>query len=367
MSQFTAQDWITRLFLRLKQRGYLLGVDEYQAALMAAEAGYAETEAAFIEMVQILWCHSRSQQSQLVPIWQDLQQQNKKRQDFRPDRQEQQEQESDTTDRVQQEQEEENLYDETVTTPAEVQSTSEVVSIPIQAPAFTPIEQEGILSLNNYFPLSRRSMVYGWRFLQRMVVDGAKTVLDVTATVQRVTEQGYYLEPVYRRQKRNRAELLLLIDQNGSMMPFHRFARDLVETAREESLLQLENVQVFYFHNVPASHVYKDVYLTQPIEFKDVLLRCSRDTTVLVMSDAGAARGYRRQERIQETTRFLLKLRQRTGLIAWLNPMSRQRWMGSSAEILSYLVPMFQMDRSGFIEAIDVLRGLVRVTEEEAL
>jgi uncharacterized protein len=80
MSQFDAQFWIVRLFLRLRQRGYLLGVDEYQAALKAAETGYAQSGEALLEMVQILWCHSRSQQNQIVPIWQALQREMEKQQ-----------------------------------------------------------------------------------------------------------------------------------------------------------------------------------------------------------------------------------------------------------------------------------------------
>ena len=241
-----------------------------------------------------------------------------------------------------------------------IQPKPEVASLPVQAP-FGPIEREGILPLQNYFPLSRRSMVYGWRFLQRPVADGCKTVLGIPATIQAVTEQGYYLAPVYRRQQHNAAKLVLLIDQNGSMMPFHRFARDLVETAQEESPLQKENVQVFYFHNVPASHVYQDLYLTSPVPIQEVLGQCDRETSVLIVSDAGAARGYRRQERIQETTRFLLQLQKQTHWVAWLNPMSRSRWVGSSAEILSYLVPMFPMDRLGFGDAIDVMRGVSKI------
>jgi uncharacterized protein len=366
MSHFVAKDWVPLLFLRLKHRGYLLGVPEYQAAIEAVEAGYAQTESALIEMVQILWCHSRSQQSQLVPIWQDLYQLSRDQADLStryPDRADRDEQEIDRPERPQQEQE--SLDSDITETIVEPQPQPEVVSVPIQAPAFSPIDSEDMLSLRSYFPLSRRSMVYGWRFLQRLVTDGAKQALDIPATIRRVTDQGYYLEPVYGRRKRNCAELLLLVDQDGSMMPFHRFSRDLVETAREESLLQPENVRTFYFHNVPAEYVYKDIYLTQPIELKKVVAQCTNDTSVLVVSDAGAARGYRRQERIQETTRFLLQLRQRTALLAWLNPMSRQRWIGTSAEILAYLVPMFQMDRLGFVDAIDVLRGLTRAMEEE--
>jgi uncharacterized protein with von Willebrand factor type A (vWA) domain len=335
-----------------------LGVDEYQAALKAVEAGFAQDETAFVEMVQILWCHSRSQQNQLVPIWQDLQREAQKLKDPLPDRKDN----IDPPDPKLPEQVKQQQPDpEPLVREIEVQPKQEVASLPVQAP-FIPIEREGILSLQNYFPLPRRSMVYGWRFLRRPVADGCKNVLDIPATIQGVTEQGYYLAPVYRRQQRNGARLLLLIDQNGSMMPFHRFARDLVETAREESLLQEENVQVFYFHNVPTSHVYQDLYLTSPVPIKEVLGQCDGDTSVLIVSDAGAARGYRRQERIQDTTRFLLQLQKQTRLIAWLNPMSRPRWVGSSAEILSYLVPMFQMDRFGFAEAIDVMRGLAKAS-----
>jgi uncharacterized protein len=361
MSSFDAQDWIVRLFLRLRQRGYVLGVDEYQAALAAAKCGYAEDEDALIEMVQILWCHSRSQQSQLVTIWQTLQREV---------------QSQDSRDDLKNRLEPEDVGSESLTekeyAPAELEPLtqverspqSEVASLPVKAP-FMPLEREGLLSLQNYFPVSRRSMVYGWRFLRLPVADGGKNVLDVAATIRRVTEQGYYLAPVYRRQERNGARLLLLIDQNGSMMPFHRFGRDLVETAKQESPLQPENVLVFYFQNVPSAYVYKDAYLTVPMPIQEMLEQCDRDTSVLVVSDAGAARGYRRQDRIQNTTRFLLQLRKQTSWIAWLNPMSRGRWVGSSAEILSYLVPMFQMDRFGFGEAIEAMRGLVKAAEGE--
>jgi len=365
MSQFDAQDWITRLFLRLKKRGYPLGVDEYRAALEAADAGYADDEETFLEMVQILWCHSRSQQNQLIPIWQGLQRETQKQQPSREERVDTQELPPSPTE-VSDDIKPQKIEPEPVIQQREMLPKQEVSSVPIQAP-FIPVENEVVLPLQSYFPLSRRSMIYGWRFLQRPIADGRRTVLDIPATIQRVTEQGYYVAPVYRRQQHNLARLVLLLDQNGSMMPFHRFSRDLAETALEESPLEEDNVRIFYFHNVPSSHVYQDLYLTNPVPTQEVLGYCDRDTSVLIVSDAGAARGYRRQERIQETTRFLLQLQKRTHLVAWLNPMSRSRWVGSSAEILSYLVPMFQVDRLEFGEAIDVVRGVTgpSVREDE--
>ena len=367
MSQFDAQDWITRLFLRLRQRGYSLGMGEYPVALKAVEAGYVESADALVEMVQIVWCHSRSQQTQLIPIWQELQievQKQREKQDEFKDRLGRDDLGQTSNDKPSEAKPQtlESIDQQEIT----VEPKSQIATLPVQAPAFTPNEREGILSLQNYFPVSRRSMVYGWRFLRRMMPDGGRTLLDVEGTIRRVTEAGFYLAPVYRQQQRNGAKLMLLIDQNGSMMPFHRFSRDMVETAREESRLQEENVRVFYFHNVPGEYVYQDVYLTKPVLMTEVLETCDGETSVLVVSDGGAARGYRRQGRIQETTRFLLKLKRRTSLIAWVNPMSRKRWRGSSAEILAYLVPMFEMSRMGFAEAIDALRGLNNVSVEES-
>jgi hypothetical protein len=164
---------------------------------------------------------------------------------------------------------------------------------------------------------------------------------------------------VLRQREVNRAQLLLLIDQNGSMMPLHQFTREVVETALYESGLPDGHVSACYFQNVPADYVYQDIFLTQPIELEAVLATCDSNTSVLVVSDAGAARGYRRLERIRATVRFLSRLRYTTQLCAWLNPIPIDRWQGNSAEMIANLVPMFQMDNDGLSNAIDVIRGLL--------
>ncbi len=363
MSEFEAQDAITRLFLRLR-RGYGLGLAEYRAALEAAEAGFAQDEAQFLELVGMLWCHSREQVAGMREGWAKLQREaaaaRSKAEDFSKNRPLPEPDEADSTDKPSSpkplpEAERAGL----------VESNPQPLSaLPVQAPR-SSVEWEESWDLRSNFPLSRRSMVYGWRALRRMVAVGGRTELDVEATVDAVVRQGGYAAPVYRCRRRNLARLLLLIDQNGSMMPFHRFTRDLVETAQVESPLQPENVQVFYFQNVPGNYVYQDVYLTKPIALDEALAGCDGDTSILIVSDGGAARGVRRQERIQETTRVLRKLKRRSPLLAWLNPLSAGRWEGSSAEILRYLVPMFAMDRVGFGNAIDVVRGVATLDGSE--
>jgi uncharacterized protein with von Willebrand factor type A (vWA) domain len=88
-----------------------------------------------------------------------------------------------------------------------------------------------------------------------------------------------------------------------------------------------------------------------------VLAGCSPDSSVLLVSDAGAARGYRTMTRIRTTTELIVRLKRLTTLIAWLNPMPKPRWRSTSAQFIGRLVPMFQMNNDGFSNAVDVLRG----------
>lgn len=353
MNSFDSQNLVTRAFIRLRQSGFQLGVGELLAARQAVEGGFGEDVEALAQTLKILWCHSVSQQSQFDPIWESLLVSSKSKHseklssaepkpEIRPERVEEIQEPSQSPP-----------PQEIIT---QIQPEPELASLPVRAP-LTLVENDDASALQAYYPISRRSMVYSWRYLRRPVADGALDVLDEEATIEQATRQGFYLAPVYRRREQNHAHLLLLVDQNGSMTPFHRFTRDLVETARDESSLQAEKVNVFYFHNVPATSVYQDFYLTEPIALKKVLATCDQETSILIVSDAGAARGYRKLERIRTTTSFLFQLKRYTTLIAWLNPMPEERWIGSSAEIIANLVPMYQMDNDGLSNAIDIVRG----------
>lgn len=353
MNSFNPQDLITHAFIRLRQSGFKLGVGELLAARQAVEGEFGETPKELAETLKILWCHSPSEQTQFDPIWESLPvNSNPKLLEKNPGQESKPEKHQEQEEKPQ----EKPSPAPSQKTGTEIKSELELASLPIRAP-FTPAETEDISTLQAYYPISRRSMIYSWRYLRRPVGDGPLNVLDVDATIEQTTRQGFYLAPVYRRQERNNAHLLMLLDQNGSMNPFHRFTRDLVETAFYESSLQPEKVDVFYFHNVPAASVYKDLYLTEPIALPTVLASCDNQTSILIVSDAGAARGYRELKRIRATTSFLFQLKPYSSLIAWLNPMPEERWIGSSAEIIANLVPMYQMDNNGLSNAIDIVRG----------
>lgn len=354
---------VQEAFLRLRKSGFQLGLDEYLAGLaLVVDRDVALPLANDLDSLKLalvlLWCSSQSEQKQFGPVWEKALTAVKASSQvvFEED---DSEPELPPVPPELPPQKTPVVAPET-TQPLEKESVPELdaAAQPVRAP-FTPAEIDHPSDLQSYWPVSRRSLSYSWRYLRRTVAAGPAEILDVAETVQQTAQQGFYWQPVMRQRDYNCAQLLLLIDQNGSMMPLHQFTREVVETALYESDLPEGQVTVCYFQNVPADYVYQDVFLTQPVELAAVLAACDNNTSVLIVSDAGAARGYRRLERIRATVRFLMRLRRTTQLCAWLNPMPVERWEGNSAEMIANLVAMFQMDDDGLSNAIDVVRGLL--------
>ncbi|MBE9070536.1 VWA containing CoxE family protein [Leptolyngbya cf. ectocarpi LEGE 11479] len=342
------EDLITQLFRRVRQP-FKLGMREYLAALDVLQGDFELSGREELQLIlQLLWCHSLPQQRLFEQIWHEVAQQvdsssSQSRSDV-PDHRPS----SESLPSV-------PLREEPM--PAEMPqprlSQPELEPLALQPP-LPSADIEDLPELQTYWPILRRSMAYAWRYLRRPRPDGPLDVLDIESTVDHVAKAGFFLSPVYHRREINHASLLLLIDQDGSMTPFHRFSRDLAETAQGGGLTR---VDVYYFHNVPTTHVYRDPRLTEPIALQEIWPLCDGDTSVLIFSDAGAARGGQHIERVRSTTEFLVPLQQRTELIGWLNPMPVDRWNGTSAELIAYLVAMEQMDQDGFSNLIEIIRG----------
>ena len=348
----------TEIFYRIRKKCEL-GMREYLAAIEAIRASY-ESRLELRKILQMLWCHSHKEKCFFEQEWEIIYQAALKAQSQRESEIEQLDRSKENIDR-------EDLHksddgqdlindrkNDNENAPDETENNINFSYDTFYAPSVRPSSDED-LDLGLYFPVSRRSMIYLWRFLRRPVADGVADVLDVKATVDRAARQGFYWQPVLRRRVNNRAHLLLLVDRGGSMTPCHRFAEDIVETACEDG--QFGRVDVFYFYNVPTGHVYADDRLTKPINLETALECCDRDTSVLIVSDGGAARGYRDGKRLELTRKFLLTLGKYSQLTGWLNPIPKERWYGSSAEFIAYLVPMREMSNDGMGQIIDAIRG----------
>lgn len=338
------------VFQQLRRRDFPLGIGELLAAYQAVDGGCVTDGSERLRLVaRLLWCHSPQQVAEFEEIYDAVLAASR-----RPSKEPAPRKPSSAAPPPPPEEPPPEPPPPNEPAPGPLEQDTELMTLPVQTPFQAPPEETGE-ELRTYWPVSRRSMVYTWRYLRRPIKDGPQDVLDVEATIEQTARQGFFLYPVYHRRESNHAHLVLMIDQDGSMVPFHRFTRDLVDTACEESTIQ--QVDVAYFHNVPPPKVFRDPHLTEPLPLEQALARCTPDSSVLLVSDAGAARGYRSMPRIRATTEFLVKLKRLTTLIAWLNPMPQPRWAATSAQFIAHLVPMFPMDPDGFGNAVDVLRG----------
>lgn len=202
-------------------------------------------------------------------------------------------------------------------------------------------------------PVTRRQLTRAWRYFRRMRRVGAATELDVPATLAQTYRHGVFVGALRVPRRSNQARLVLLEDCGGSMAPFARITRPLVDTALAGGFAAVAH---YCFRNVPGEHLWLDRALARPVAFEAVAGPLAR-AAVLIVSDAGAARGHRDAERIAATRAALARLAGQAAHLAWINPMPRSRWPATSAADIARLAAMFSLDRAGLDAAVDVLRG----------
>lgn len=254
-------------------------------------------------------------------------------------------------------------------------------------PLRTGLPDPGLLLVPHY-PLGAREVAQAWRHLRRPVRSGPAVELDVIATVRERARRGVPTPPVVVPRRRNTVRLLLLIDQHGSMTPFHGYVDYVVAVIRGAG--RIDDVLAVYFHDLPGTladrsvlgedpfradldpvlesigplrdgRVYSDEGLITPVALAAVLARVTPTTAVLVISDGGAARGRFDLVRLLDTVALLKAARRGTGSgssgLAWLNPVPAGRWAGTTAGAIARHVPMYPFTQLGLNRAIDALRG----------
>jgi uncharacterized protein with von Willebrand factor type A (vWA) domain len=222
-------------------------------------------------------------------------------------------------------------------------------------PEFEKWEFHPNLEFVGDLPVTRRQMKRAWRYFRRMRRIGIPLELDIAATIEQTYRFGVFLGPVLIPRRTNLARMLILKDEGGSMIPFQRVTRPLLDSARHSSL---STVSILFFHDIPGNSLFRDASLNDSVPFEEALAPFS-DGGVLIISDGGAARGNYNQHRVEQTSRFLQKLGRFSPNVSWLNPTPPERWLGTSADAIRRNAPvsMFTFDRAGLDAAVDVLRG----------
>jgi len=344
------------LFKRLRRYGFPLGIEDYMLALQALQAGFGIGDRQVLEkLCCTLWAKSEEDTRLIHQLLNEI---LKKPDVYRKA--------SSSSSIPQPVEEASNL------------SLSQTSSEPISEPSspvdiFPDTEPEQVIqairssqphsleisyyqeSEDQYLPVTGRQMKQSWRFLRRLVREGKLEELDVTGTVDKICQKGILLEPVLMPRYSNRAELVLLVDQGGSMVPFHHLSRQLIDRARRGG--NIKQLKVYYFYNYPEKYLYSDPMRLKAQPVTEVLTSIGKKAGVLIVSDAGAARGNYNPERVKYTHYFLDRLVQSVRYYAWLNPIPEDSWQDTTAGDIARSVLMFEMSREGLNAAINTLRG----------
>ena len=103
--------------------------------------------------------------------------------------------------------------------------------------------------------------------------------------------------------------------------------------------------------------MYEDARLLFPQPLKPILEKYAKNTAVILVSDAGAARSSYSQLRLLNTLAFLKALSSYTKQYVWINPLPKRYWFNTTAGELARHTPMFPLDLHNLYRAIELLRG----------
>ncbi len=203
--------------------------------------------------------------------------------------------------------------------------------------------------------ISPREMAVLWRRYRRSTRHGPRTELDIAASIHERSRRSVLAQPVCRPRRSNSARLLVLADVSPSMDPWRPFIATLGDSLR---FGRLASAELRYFGNLPRKQLYATPDLADG-EASDEVLRRHAGAGLLVVSDAGSARGFLNRRRGVQTADFLAEASRYFPAMVWLNPMPRSRWSGTTAALVEAArnITMLPLDASQLQRGIDILRG----------
>ncbi len=227
---------------------------------------------------------------------------------------------------------------------------------------FKDFRQDTILDIRQFQMAFRKLRQYSSR------VDGEKTELDIDKTIDETCENAGMLKLVYDRPRKNTVKLLLLIDSDGSMLPYSRLCNRLFQAVSRSN--HFKDLKIYYFHNCIYDHLYTTPYCKKEdwVETNWVLNTLDSEYKVIFVGDAAMAPSelYRKGGNAiiglwneELGIEWLNKFKKRYKKKIWLNPISKDSWewaYGSTTiQAIGEVFPMFELTLDGLEAGIKKL------------
>ena len=223
-----------------------------------------------------------------------------------------------------------------------------------QLPA-SKVAGESFIVNGLYLPVNPRRIEQTIRSYKTLSKHASRRDIDLEATIERIAKQGYFDTYERRPQRSFSTDWTILIDHGGSMAAFEKLSDAIATAATSENINN--KGKVLYFRNYPENFLYHDAGHFTSIPFKDFIAGPVKN--IVIISDAGAARGGVNLQRAEATRAVLEKLGRHR--VAWLNPIPRRRWKNTTAAKISGYVNMFEVGDS----QQDNLGNIVRLFKDK--
>ena len=222
------------------------------------------------------------------------------------------------------------------------------------------LEKSKFILKPDFYPIDHRKVAQSLKVFPTFKGNLNTMVVDLESTIAQNTQDGLLTQLIYQKAKVQEIHLLFLIDHRGSMIAFHNLAHILKNHIEKRFNVNpgQRRAEVFYFYNVPHQKLFKNQSHTLAEDKKKLFQKLkNRDVAILFLSDAGAARGTYMRKRVEATLQFIEDCQEISKKIAWLNPLPTEQWKDTSAAEIAKHITMLEAHERGIIKAIDVLRG----------
>ncbi len=227
---------------------------------------------------------------------------------------------------------------------------------------FKDFRQDTILDIRQFQVAFRKLRQYSSR------MEGDRTVLDIDQTVDKTCDSGGMLKIVYDKPRKNTVKLLLLIDSDGSMMPYSQLCNRLFQAASKSN--HFKDMKVYYFHNCIYDYLYTTPVCRRGewVETNWVLGNLDSEYKVIFVGDAAMApfelfrKGgnnviglFNEEPGID----WLNKFKRRYKKQIWLNPIEAKYWENlygrETLHEIGEIFPMFELTLDGLERGIKKL------------
>ncbi len=201
--------------------------------------------------------------------------------------------------------------------------------------------------------------------------DGAKTELDLDATINQTCKNAGRLELVWDRPRENAIKVLLLMDSGGSMNYYNKLCRQLFKAVNNST--HFKDLQMFYFHNCIYDQLFTDsmyYYGDGYVDTDYILHTFDKDYRVIIVGDASMNPNelmhpggiiYWGMYNDVSGIDWLKKIRKHFEYSVWLNPIQKEYWDYSKGYYtinkVAEVFPMDELTVAGLERSISKLKS----------